>query len=1133
MNRNRGWAKSIAGILGSLWLASCATDRTPGDAAVAMDAAPVADAGPECTANDECSDGLFCNGEETCTAGSCEAGPPPDCSDALDCTVDRCNETTRSCENVAPDIDGDGSRDASCLDAEGAPLGDDCDDNDGNRFPGNPELCDEANHDEDCDETTFGRVDFDADGFLDARCCNGANCGNDCDDTRINVNLAATEACDGVDNDCDGSIDEGVIVAGLFDGDRDGFGDPSMPMNACPGRSGFVPFEVGDPTDCDDADATRNPGQVEICDMVDNDCNGAIDDATRPVPWYRDIDGDGFGDPDGGSVISCEPVADHVLNNRDCNDGVAAINPAAAETCDAIDNDCNGQADFEISPGNFEDDDNDGLPDIACGAPRGIDCDDRNPITGPGTLEACDGRDNDCDGDIDEGAMDQLWFWDGDLDGDGSPANPDHPVLRTCAPPPGYIASGGDCDDDDPSRHSRASEACSGTDIDCDGAIDEGHVCPCNAASGEADCDANGSCETNLFFDLNHCGACNNRCPPLSPTVEFSFCGGGRCIFECARDRGDCNADPIDGCETDLGNDIANCGDCGVSCSPLPNTINLRCDDGLCAGDCADGFADCDGTPGCETALGTNRNCNSCLDRCTGTCAPNMAGPGFVCEPSIPVSSTCPGGNQTCGPTCVYLREDRFNCGACGDRCPDGEYCWEGSCTMICGPGHVFCGDNCVDTTTNPQHCGGCGTFCASGVCNAGVCDGVGSGSGCPMGLEQCGEVCVDTFNDRRNCGSCGHDCGIGGSCESGICTSARSLALGPENSCLIRQNGSVACWGNDAGGRLSWPASGSSDPQPIRFISDVQDVAVGAGHICAMSESDVWCWGDNNQGQLGQGIMSPGTEMPTLVGGFPIGATFQQIEAGARHTCVRLIPSGGGAEEVWCWGDNNRGQSGLHPAGGFADRPVRRSGAAGELLATGDEFTCSGNAADITCWGDNSAGQLGISFTTPSSGMPSMFPTPNPDAVGMVAGNTFVCLFSGTLLHCWGDDSQEQYGRTSGSAWEPSAVALPGGDSLHTAVALAEALCLWYGNQVQCRGANGGARLFPEGGQPGVVTAFTAKTLPGPVNLLGGGGRHLCAVLDDELVRCWGANDFRQCGHGGSMVSIDQDVASVTPPPP
>ena len=118
-------------------------------------------------------------------------------------------------------------RDIACTDNDGSPLGQDCDDADANRFPGNLEVCDEGTHDEDCDPTTFGGVDRDGDGYLDARCCNDdlmgdMNCGNDCNDVRANVNLAATEACDGVDNDCDGMIDEGVLVDGFVDADRDG-----------------------------------------------------------------------------------------------------------------------------------------------------------------------------------------------------------------------------------------------------------------------------------------------------------------------------------------------------------------------------------------------------------------------------------------------------------------------------------------------------------------------------------------------------------------------------------------------------------------------------------------------------------------------------------------------------------------------------------------------------------------------------------------------------------------------------------------------------------------------------------------------------------------------------------------------
>ena len=130
------------------------------------------------TAND-CSDGLYCTGEEFCRpndsradARGCVMGAPPNCDDGIACTIDTCNEIYNICYNLAPDLDGDGSRDATCLDELGEPLGRDCDDSNPLRYGGNLEVCDAHDLDEDCDVTTFGTKDEDNDGFIDADCGN-------------------------------------------------------------------------------------------------------------------------------------------------------------------------------------------------------------------------------------------------------------------------------------------------------------------------------------------------------------------------------------------------------------------------------------------------------------------------------------------------------------------------------------------------------------------------------------------------------------------------------------------------------------------------------------------------------------------------------------------------------------------------------------------------------------------------------------------------------------------------------------------------------------------------------------------------------------------------------------------------
>ncbi|MEO0322417.1 MAG: putative metal-binding motif-containing protein [Myxococcota bacterium] len=351
------------------------------------------DAGPGlCTGPGDCDDGRYCNGAEVCMPGGpasdvrgCAAGPAP-------CDEGACDEDRDECTSSCVDADGDGAEDAAC-------GGTDCDDTDADVFPGATEVCDAAGRDEDCDPTTFGARDVDGDGFFDQACCNGSTCGRDCDDARAGTNPAVPEVCDELDNDCNGTVDEGLLQSVFIDADRDLHGDPERPISACPGLPGTSASSL----DCDDTDPFINGPQFEVSDGADNDCDDRIDEDPRAVLWFPDADGDRYGDPTGETVLSSSVVDGHSLIGNDCDDTSSAISPVAEERCNGRDDDCDGRADFVVAINDFEDDDGDGVPDAAC-AGAGGDCDDGDPGAFPGAAELCEnGRDDDCDGDVDEG----------------------------------------------------------------------------------------------------------------------------------------------------------------------------------------------------------------------------------------------------------------------------------------------------------------------------------------------------------------------------------------------------------------------------------------------------------------------------------------------------------------------------------------------------------------------------------------------------------------------------------------------------------------------------------------------------------------------------------------------------------
>jgi hypothetical protein len=231
-----------------------------------------------CMTGADCNDGIFCNGVERCTGNErgrllgllnpFHRASPGLCRTARFAAcytpggpLMRCDEAHRACVPLIAcanrDQDGDGSESTGC-------GGDDCDDTDPHRFPGNSEICDAEGHDEDCDPSTFGVRDTDGDGADDARCCNlgeGGRCGTDCDDSQPGVHPSAPEVCDGRDTDCDGAVDEGVLQAFYPDVDGDLFGAVgSAQVLACQGGPHLSPVA----TDCDDTLPGVHPG-VMVC----------------------------------------------------------------------------------------------------------------------------------------------------------------------------------------------------------------------------------------------------------------------------------------------------------------------------------------------------------------------------------------------------------------------------------------------------------------------------------------------------------------------------------------------------------------------------------------------------------------------------------------------------------------------------------------------------------------------------------------------------------------------------------------------------------------------------------------------------------------------------------------------------
>ncbi|MBK9001551.1 MAG: hypothetical protein IPM35_38010 [Myxococcales bacterium] len=403
--------------------------------------------------------------------------------------------------------------------------------------------------------------------------------------------------------------------------------------------------------------------------------------------------------------------------------------------------------------------------------------------------------------------------------------------------------------------------ACTATSKDCDGLaangcetpIDKdpkncgacGNACPSdggktptcvdgkcgvsNCAAPLADCDGDGSCETDTSSSVDHCGFCEYKC--ALPNAK-SVCANGCQIEECDSGFESCDGIPSNGCETPLDTDT-DCGFCGTACS-LPNATS-SCTTGTCTiTTCSTGYGDCDKLPetGCESNTQTDpNNCGACGTVCSNTqvcqggkcvvssctapaadcdnnpadCETNTntsaAHCGFCNNPCTLAHATaaCSGGKctvATCATGwgncdgndangCETQLNTTTNCKSCGDKCSGGlnvltSSCASSGCSLTCTPGFGNCNasalDGCESQLTNdPTHCGTCTKDCTATAppgtqagCSSGACT-----YNCAIGTADCdgnGSCETNVNTSAANCGQCGHSCG-GTACVGGFCT--------------------------------------------------------------------------------------------------------------------------------------------------------------------------------------------------------------------------------------------------------------------------------------------------------------------------------------------------------------------------
>jgi hypothetical protein len=568
------------------------------------------------------------------TASSCGG---TDCNDTVNAihpgAAEVCNGLDDDCDGTVDDgvlttwyrdSDGDtygntSSTTTACTKPNGyVPTSGDCDDTRTTVYPGAPEVCD--GRDNDCDlavdenptnGTTYYR-DADVDGYglassSTTACTQPAGyvtTSTDCLDTNAAVHPGATEICNGIDDDCDSQVDEGTSTTWYRDADADGFGTSATTQASCTQPAGYVASS----TDCNDASAAIHPGATEICNTVDDDCDGQVDEGLATT-WYRDADNDTYG-TSATTQSACAKPAGYVAVSTDCNDTSATIHPGATELCNGIDDDCDGTVDDNPSNPStwYADVDNDTYGNAsstrtACTKPAGYvanstDCNDAAATVHPVATEICDGLDNDCNGQVDDNAVGVgTWYRDVDTDGYGVTANP----LQQCSQPAGYVANSTDCNDANAAIHPGATEVCNAIDDDCDGVVDDGAT-GTSTWYADADGDAFGDAAASVVA----CFA------PAGHVADATDCDDGAATVHpgatelCNGVDDDCDGTVDDGATTtyytDADADGFGDGAAPVQACTLPTGASLTPDD-------------CDDTDAAINPSGTER-CNGLDDDC-------------------------------------------------------------------------------------------------------------------------------------------------------------------------------------------------------------------------------------------------------------------------------------------------------------------------------------------------------------------------------------------------------------------------------------------------------------------------------------------------------------------------------------